>query len=336
MYDIVTFGSASWDVFMRSKNITSVKSKKFISQKGLCFNLGSKVDIDEIYSFSGGGGTNSAATFSLQGFKTGFCGMVGDDLTGKQVVEDLKLHKIDSSLVFKTKDKQTNYSVILKISRGEDRTILVFRGASEFLDKKDINWNKLKHSKWFYLAPLSGKLALLTKDIVSFAKKNNIKVAFNPGSFQLSLPKKELNSIINKVDILLLNQEEASILTGLNYNKEEEIFKRIDEICPGIAIMTKGPEGVVVADGENIFSAPGVKENIIDNTGAGDAFGSGFVSGFIKSNGNIEKSIQLGLANSVSCLKKWGAKGGLINKNSKIMKIKVKKENCLGHNCKIK
>ncbi len=336
MYDIVTFGSAAWDVFMRSRSIKAVKSKKFISSKGICFNLGSKIDISEIYSYSGGGGTNTAATFSLQGFKTRFCGMVADDLAGKQVVEDLKGYNIDTSLVFKTKDKPTNYSVILKTSRGKDRTILVFRGASELLTKRDINWKKLSSCKWFYLSPLSGKLALLTKEIVFFAKKKGIKVAFNPGNSQLSLPKKELNSILKKVDILFLNQEEASMLTSLPYNKEKDIFKKIDDLCPGIAVMTKGPEGVVVADGKNIFSAPGVKENIIDNTGAGDAFGSGFVAEYIRSGGEIEKSIQFGLNNSISCIGRWGAKGGLLKKKSKPRKAKITKEACSGHNCKVK
>lgn len=110
----------------------------------------------------------------------------------------------------------------------------------------------------------------------------------------------------------------------------------MDEICPGIAIMTKGPEGVSVSDGRYLFSTCGTKEKIIDNTGAGDAFGSGFVSGFIHSKGNVEYSIQLGMANSVACLKKWGAKEGLLMKGQKFFKAKVKKEPCSGENCKIK
>jgi len=336
MHDIVTFGSASWDVFMKLKNIKTVSNKKFISSKGLCFNLGSKIDVDRIYSFSGGGGTNTAATFTSQGFKTAFCGMVGNDLAGEQVIEDLKKHNIDSSLVLRAKGKETNYSVVLKAKEGKDRTILVFRGASEFLSKKDINWKKLASSKWFYLAPLSGRLAGLTKDIIDFAKKNGIKVALNPGNSQLSMPRKKLNAIIEKVDILFLNQEEASILTGISYDREKEIFKNIDKICPGVAVMTKGPEGVVVADGKHIYSARGTNNHIVDNTGAGDAFGSAFVAEFIRSSGSIEKSVQFGLSNSVSVLKKWGAKEGILKKGEGFKKAKVKKEACLGHNCKIK
>jgi len=324
MVDIATFGSASWDVFMRSKNISAVRSKEFISEKGICFNLGSKIDIEEIFSFSGGGGTNTAATFALQGFKTVFCGMVGNDIPGQQVLEELKKKGI-YALVPKTKEKPTNYSVVIKINTGDERTILVYRGASELLKKKDIEWEKIREAKWFYLAPLSGNLARITKDIVGFAHKNGIRISFNPGNSQLSLPKEELLKIIEKVDVLILNQEEASILTGLPYNKEKEIFRKIDDICPGIAIMTKGPEGLSVSDGKLLYSTGGTKEKIIDNTGAGDAFGSGFVSGFIRSNGDIEKSIQLGMANSVSCLKMWGAKEGLLRKGQPFKKAEIKK-----------
>ncbi|KPJ54809.1 hypothetical protein AMJ47_03085 [Parcubacteria bacterium DG_72] len=332
--DIVTFGSAAWDVFMRPKKIRPVTSKRFVSKKGICFNLGSKVDIEDVYSSSGGGGTNTAATFVSQGFKTAFVGCVGNDLTGRQIIEDLKVFGINVDFVQTESSRPTNYSVILK-TQGVDRTILVYRGASELFDKKRIPFGKIKKAKWFYLAPLPGKTAKITKDIVDFAEKNNIKVALNPGNSQLSLAKKEVEDIISKVDILVLNQEEASFLTNIDYHKEKEIFKKIDNICPGIAIMTKGPEGVSVSDGKHLFTAPGVHNNIVDNTGAGDAFGSGFVAGFIKKQ-DIEYAIQLAMTNSVSCLTKLGAKGGLLKKGQKFKKVKVSKEACLGHNCKVK
>ena len=324
MFDIITFGSAAWDVFMRPKKIKPVKSKKFVSKKGICFNLGSKVDIEYIYFSSGGGGTNTAATFALQGFKTAFVGSVGDDLTGRQIIEDLKSFRINVDFVQIEKTKPTNYSVVLK-TKGVDRTILVYRGASEMLNERKIPYEKIKKSKWFYLATLPGKTAKITKDIVSFAKRNSIKVFLNPGNTQLSLPEKELKDIINKVDILLLNQEEASILTGIDYHKEKEIFKKIDDICPGIAIMTKGPGGVTLSDGKNLFSAPGVENHIVDNTGAGDAFGSGFLAGYIRK-GNIEHATQLATANAMSCLTKLGAKGGLLRKGQKFRKVKIKIE----------
>jgi len=335
MFDIITFGSATWDIFLRPKKFSVqegpvlgwhiVKDKKFITGKGICFNLGSKVNVEDIYFSSGGGGTNTAATFSKQGFKVAYCATVGDDISGSEITEELRRLGIDVRFVFKTKLKPTNHSVILNSGSRTDRTILVYRGASELLGKKDIPWKKLK-AKWFYLAPLSGKLCKITEDIINFAYKNEIKIAFNPGNSQLSLPSKTLKRILKKVDILILNQEEASLLAKIPFLYEKEIFKKINKLCSGIAIMTKGSKGVVVSDGKHLYRAGILKIKVINRTGAGDSFGAGFVSGFIRTKGNIEKAIQLATANANSCLTEWGAKKGLLKKNEKFKKIKVQRK----------
>lgn len=324
--NIVTFGSATWDIFMRAKEFRIVKNKKFVTGKGICLGSGSKIDIEDIKFSSGGGGINTAATFVKQGFKPFYCGMVGNDLSGGKVIEELKKLGIGTQLITKTSIKATNTSVVLNPNK-EDRTILVYRGASELLGKNDIFWSKLKKAKWFYLATLSGLLADLTDDIVNFAYDNGIKVAFNPGSSQLSLPSEALKKIIKKVDILILNQEEASLLTGIPFKKEKEIFKKIDEICPGIAVMTKGGQGAVVSDGKYLYKADVLKTKVVDRTGAGDSFGAGFVSGFIKKD-DIEHAIQLGTANASACISEWGAKNRLLDKNERFKKVKVDKEQC--------
>jgi len=301
MYDIITFGSATWDVFLKPKNYQELKNKRFIKGKGICFSLGSKVDVEDIYLFSGGGGTNAAATFVKQGFKTAYFGTIGNDLAGKEIIRELRKLGIDVCFVSKTNLKPTNYSVIFNTGLKRNRTVLTYRGASEFLRERNIPWNKLKKAKWFYLAPLSGKAARLTEKIISFAKKNKIKLALNPGNSQLCL--KNINKIIKKVDILILNQEEASLIGG---------FNKIDKICPGIIIM--GSKGVRVSNGKRIYKAKPLKIKVIDRTGAGDALGSGFVSGYIKSKGDIEYALKLGSDNSSSCVQQWGAKQGLLKK----------------------
>jgi len=321
MFDIITFGSATHDIFLQSKTFKIIGEKKFITGKGLCLSLGQKIEIKDIYFSTGGGGTNTATTFASQGFKTAYCGVVGNDPAGEEVIKDLKKFKIDTRFVLKTKKKPTNLSVILS-SDGQERTILVYRGASEELTKNKVPWSQLK-AKWFYLAPLSGKLCGLFETLVDFAQKNKIKVMANPGNSQLNLPQQTLKRILKKIDILVLNQEEASLLTKIPYQQEEEIFKKIDELSPGIAIMTKGPAGVVVSDGNYLYQTEPLKVKVVDRTGAGDAFAAGFLSGLIQS-GQIVYAIQLGIANSSACLQKIGAKNGLLKKNQKWSKVKVK------------
>ncbi len=325
MFDIITFGSGTNDVYFISEDLMVVEEKKFLTKKGLCLSLGSKIEVKDILFKIGGGGTNTAHTFRKQGFKVAWCGMVDKDFASEKIINELKKAGVETSFISRTDKKLTNYSIILTAPNRE-RTILVYRGASGELRREDIPWQKLK-AKWFYLAPLSGKLANLFEEIVNFARKNKIKVAANPGDTQLSLPKTKLKRILKKIDILILNQEEASALSKVPYKEEKEIFKKLDNLVPGICIMTKGPEGVVVSDGEYLYTAPALKEKILDRTGAGDAFSSGFLSGFIK-NKSIPFAIQLGVANAASCLKKWGAKEGLLNKNQKYPRVKVGKVKC--------
>jgi len=332
MFDVITFGSATWDIFLKPKVFKVVKGKKFSTEKGVCFALGSKVDMEEIMFFSGGGGTNSAATFKNQGFNVAFCGTVGEDVSGNEVIEDLKKRGINTELVLRTNLKPTNHSIVISSSENE-RTILVYRGASEIADKEDIPWDKLK-AKWFYIAPLSGKLANIFRDIVDYAKINGIKVAVNLGNSQIALGAEKLKPILKDIDVIILNQEEASLLTKISYENEEEIFKKIDDICPGIAIMTKGDKGATVSDGRNMYSAVPPKVKVLDKTGAGDAFGSGFVSGLMKSNGDIEHAIQLGIANSSSNISEWGAKTGILEKDKDFKKVKIQKNSCCNeHTC---
>ena len=339
MYDIITFGSATRDIHLKSAAFKILKDNKdFVAGEGICLNLGSKIDVDDIKFTSGGGGTNTAATFAKQGFEVAYCGTIGDDISGRELIDELKTLKINTSFVFFKKEKPTNHSIVIS-SQGEDRTILVYRGASELLNSKEIPWKKLK-TRWIYLAPLSGLLLASPKpegeggcdifeDIVNFAYENKINIAVNPGNCQLLKPMENLKRILSKVDVLILNQEEASFLTKIPFNQEEEIFKKIDEICPGVAVMTKGGEGVVASDGKYLYSAkPDPGRKIVDTTGAGDSFAAGFLSDYIRHNGDIEKAIQLGLANSAANLSEIGAKTGILDKDSKFVRVSVTKQQC--------
>ncbi|MFH1180989.1 MAG: carbohydrate kinase family protein [bacterium] len=307
MYDVITFGAGSQDIY--------IKSKKFAVLGGnICVPIGSKTEAEDILFFSGGGGTNAAATFANQGFKVAYCGKVGQDYFGGLAIKDLKARKIDVGFVLRAKEKATNVSFFLTYPE-KDRTILVYRGASDLLYEKDIPWTKIKQAKWFYLAPFSGKLADLTEGLVDFAKKNKIKVAFNPGYDQLNFSKPLLTRILKKVDVLILNQKEAAKLTD-----------KLDGMAWGIVVTTRGGQGAVVSDGKYLYQAKSLGLKLVDATGAGDSFGSGFVSGLIQKD-DIIYAIQLAMANSGYNITKWGAKEGLLKKGQNWPKVKVLKEN---------
>ena len=319
-YDIITFGSATLDIFLLTKKFVLKNEKRFSSQRAVCFPFSSKADLEDLDFATGGGGTNVATTFSLQGFRTAYCGEVGNDFAGQEVFKDLESFDIDSKFVFVSK-LPTNLSVIF--SWGKDKTCFVWRGASEDFSKEKLPFEKFK-SDWFYLAPLSGGSVKTFGSLVNFAFKNKIKVFANLGNSQIELGLKKLKPILEKIDVVLLNQEEASLLTKISFKKEKEIFRKLDKIVKGIVIMTKGDNGAVVSNGEYLWHVNSLPIKPTEKTGAGEAFGSGFLTGLIRKN-DIEYALQLGTANAASCIQKIGGKRGLLKKNQKWEKVKVLK-----------
>lgn len=312
MFDIITFGSATKDIFLRSKENIVLADDKFPTGKGVCFSLGSKIKIDEVYLTSGGGGTNTAVTFAKQGFNVAYCGKIGRDEAGEGVLKDLERYKVNSDLVSSTDEKPTNHSVIIDVP-GIDRTILIYRGASDFHCAKDILFDDLK-AKWFYLAPFSNSSEDLFYALLDHAIRNDVHVMANPSKGQLK--DERIKDALKNVDVLLLNQEEAAILTGISYENENEVIKEATKFSKDVLLVTQGVKGVVGYSKNTFYKGKPVFPDADDRTGAGDSFGSGFLAEYMR-NGDIEKSLQLGIANSTACLQKPGAKHGLLNKEDK-------------------
>lgn len=324
-YDIITFGSATQDVFMVSDKLAVVEDEKFITKKGLCAPLGSKIMMDEVCFAMGGCGANTAATFSRQGLKTAYFGQIGKDCSGELVKDVLTKNGVSLDLLKETDKYPTAYSVILSLPN-VDRSILEKMGACHYLTEKDIPFGKLG-AKWFYVASLSGESSRMFKPLIDFAHKEGIKLAVNPGKNQLKEDLEITRSLLNKIDILIVNQEEAAQLAGVDFSKEKEIFKKLDEMVEGIVAMSKGPKGVAVSDGKIIYSAGIPESGLVDRTGAGDAFGSAFVAGWIEKR-DIAYAIQLGTANATACIQEFGAANGLLKKGEwgKWERVEVKKE----------
>lgn len=311
MFDIVSIGSATRDVFINASDFKSIDLAEFSTGKGLCFPLGSKIEIKKIVFTSGGGGTNAAVTFAKQGLTTACIGVTGNDFNGREVINELAKEGIETRYFQKHEDDFTAYSVILVDSSGE-RTILSYKGEGQHFDVSKVDFDQLQ-TKWLFLDSLGGHYDLLEK-AVNWAGSNNIKLATNPGGKELGHGLEKLRPLMKDFSIVIMNQEEASGLTGIDYKKEEEIFKFMDEIIGGTFVMTKGPEGVVVSDGKNIYRAGIPASPIIERTGAGDAFSSGFITEYIRS-GNISKAIQFATANASSVVTQYGAKAGILKKD---------------------
>ncbi len=319
-FDVITIGSATRDAIFKSKDFKNIENKEFNTGRALAISLGSKIKIDEIYFTTGGAATNSAATFRRQGLKTSAIFRIGNDVSGKTIKEEMAKEKIDVSFIQTDQKTATGYSAVLEESGGE-RTILSFRGANNNLSNKQIPWNKFK-TKWLYLSSLSGDLNIL-KSGINYKQKNDVLIAWNPGGEDLKIGLNNLLPYLKNIDVFIANQEEISNLLNIPFKEIGLIFKKFDEIIKGIAIITRGPQGSMLADNKTIFEAGIFKEDkIVDRTGAGDAFGSGFITGLIQKKYTPQKynketlkyALTLASANATSKVEHIGAKYGLLTK----------------------
>ncbi len=330
MFDVITIGSATRDGFFEGIDFLSVEGKCFVANKGICLPLGSKVRVPEVHFFTGGSATNTAVSFARQGLKTAIVCRVGDDVSGKTIIEEQKREKIVTQFIQKDCTVPTAYSVIFLTPSGE-RTILSYKGCAEKLTVKKIPWKKIQ-TRWLCIGSL-GKEKNILKKIIQFAVSKNIKLAINPGWNEINWLKKN-PKWIDKFEIFICNQEEAAYFTGIPYNKEKKIFKRLDDLVKGIVVMTKGKDGVSVSNGKTLWKAKILKKKkVIDVTGAGDAFVSGFISVFVRqeriNEKVIEEAIRIGIANASSVVGHIGTKPGILYKKdfkqSKFKNLKIQK-----------
>ena len=142
MFDVITIGTATRDVFLTSSLFKVLKDKAHLKKIGFktgeaeCFAMGSKLEIERPAVTVGGGAANAAVTFARQNFRTAAIMKVGDDDLGEGIVNDLKKEKI-TTFVAKDKENGTAYSTIL-LTPGGERTILVYRGASGNFKKREV------------------------------------------------------------------------------------------------------------------------------------------------------------------------------------------------------
>ena len=316
MFDVITIGTATRDVFVRGASFKVLKDPVHLKKIGFktgeaeCLALGSKIEIEKPVLTLGGGAANAAVTFSRQGFRTAALVKIGNDEIGKEVIAALKQEKIKPLAAIDEKIG-TAYSTIL-LAPGGERTVLVYRGASSDFREKEIPMRKLK-CRWAYISP--GTISIpLTQNVVSHLKKIGAKVAMNLSKHYLDAGVAKLRQILRSLDVVVVNREEASYLTGIDYGKEKAIFGKFDELVPGIAVMTDGRNGASISDGKYIYRA-GIfpEKELIDRTGAGDAFGSGFVAGMMRKR-DVCFALRLAAANSTSVVEQVGAEEGILRK----------------------
>lgn len=319
MVKLIAIGAAVQDVFLSHSDEFKPVSDKGAHELFMKLELGSKADVNNINFSTGGGATNAAVTFARQGLAAQFMGTIGHDPAGQAVLNDLDIEGVDTTGVSYASKYNTGYSVLLLAPSGE-RTILTYRGASTHYDAKNFNLSDTD-ADWVYVSSMAGSMEALDK-IFTQAKALGIKIFFNPGKGELSQIQK-LKGLLEDVEVLSVNKEEAAqIVEGESL---DELVRHLQHYVP-VAIISDGPNGVIASDGKSVVRA-GMYEDVkvIDRTGAGDAFGSGFLSQWSQG-ASLKDAIIFASANSTSVVTKIGAKAGILHKGTRLHDMPLSEE----------
>jgi len=222
----------------------------------------------------GGSAANTITGVSKMGIQTGFIGKIHQDAVGENYRQDLLTYGVEPVLL---NDIQPSGQAIVFISPDGERTFATYLGAAAAMKAEELEANMFSGYDLFYIEGYLVQNHDLIRTAIRMAKDAGLKVALDMASYNVVETNLVfLNQLIdNHVDIVFANEEEATVLTGLEPKAALNwLGKRV-----GTAIVKTGCKGAMGIDNGLTVSVPAVQANCIDTTGAGDLFASGFLYG---------------------------------------------------------
>jgi ribokinase len=278
--------------------------------KWLAMKYGTKIPFDHAEIIEAvGNSANAAVSFARLGLNSGLVANVGGDQHGRDMIVALHKNGVDSRFVRINPDKNSNYHYVLWYK--EERTILIKH------EEYDYHWpslSKTETPRWLYFSSISEHAMEYHDQVADWLDKHpDVHLAFQPGTFQMEAGTERLARIYKRSDVLVLNKEEAALVSGGNVDDIHDLFDRLHALGPMIVCITDGPSGAYASDGHNRYQMPLFPDPAppVERTGAGDAFASTFVAALAKGN-TVEGALQWAPINSMNVVQNTGAQNGLL------------------------
>jgi sugar/nucleoside kinase (ribokinase family) len=307
--DMLAIGDTTIDAFIRlqdAKTHCDLKSQEC----ELCVKYGQKVPYESVTVVPAvGNASNAAVSGARLGLTTALVAVVGDDQNGKDCIERLRREKVSTAYVKVQRGTPTNYHYVLWYE--SERTILIKHQAYRYEMP-----HKMPAPKWVYLSSLGEHAADFHDDIAAYLEKNpGVKLAFQPGTFQMKLGYEKLRDIYAHTEVFFCNKEEAQLITGSKSDDFSELLSAVRTLGPKIAVITDGPKGAYASDGTQKLRIPIYPDRKppFERTGAGDAFASTVIAGLIVGL-PLERAVLWGPVNSMSVVEHIGAQEGLLTR----------------------
>jgi ribokinase len=310
-YNVLTIGETTIDAFMKLAHAS--QSVHLDSGTGmLSFKHGDKIDVAR-YDFSlGGNATNVAVGLNRLGVKATLCSETGDDEFSIKIRNALARENIERVMV-KQIPGPSSFAVILNYKG--DRTVFV----QDVQREHDVDYSEVE-ADIVYLTSMGREWQEPYKKAVEFAKEHNSKLVFNPGSRQIHEGSETVHFVLKHTHTLFINKEEGEHLlfgekkVDSSNDKEyiQELMEKLQKLGPEIVVMTNGKNGSYSLDAQrHVHFQDLFPGEIVERTGAGDAFTSGFLASTING-GNVSEAMQWGAINASSVVGHIGAQDGLL------------------------
>ena len=274
----------------------------------ICFRFGEKIPYESAaLCYAVGNSPNVAVGLSRLGVKSTLVSYMGDDITGKQNLASLINENVVTDYIKTISGLESNLHYVLWYET--ERTILVKH--TEFPYAFDEN---MPEAKWVYLSSLASNSIKYHEEIINYLKKYpNIKLAFQPGTFQIKLGFEALKEIYARAEILFCNISEAQTILKTTEEDRFVLMRMLQALGPKNVVMTDGINGSYALENGNIWSIPIYAASSFESTGAGDAFASGLLGALLLGK-DIKEALTWGPINAMSVVSQVGPQRGLLTK----------------------
>jgi len=303
--DVLAIGDIVTDAFIKLKD-ASVHCKLNKEACELCVRFGDKVPFESVEVVKAVGNcANAAVSASRLGLSSALLSTVGNDQNGKECLEELEKNGVDIGYMNTNEDFPTNYHYVLWYD--VERTILVNHAPFPYSLPEN-----MPAPKWIYLTSMGETGEAFHHEIVKYIEANpEVKLAFQPGTFQMKLGKEKLADVYKHADVFFCNVEEAQRILGTEEADKKTLMNMLADLGPKHIIMTDGIDGAYAFDGEKYFFMPIYPHTPFERTGAGDAYASTVVSMLAKGK-TLSESLTYAPINSMSVVQQVGAQKGLL------------------------
>lgn len=300
VYDLITIGDVTIDLYFKSESLTENKGRFHLA-------IGGKYVVDHFYESLGGGGANVAVGAAQLGLNVAVLGKVGENVFKQIIIQKLIQKNVSTEFLLSDRTYANISSILL--SKSGDRTIIHHVTPNETLALSEIIRQNLVKTKMIYMGNLPNISIEERESILSFLKKKGVTTCLNLGVSDCRKPFSQATKLINWADIFILNTYEFAELVkrkreSINFNKD--IREKIN-FKDKLLILTDGKNGSYIYSNDEVYHQKATRvEKIIDATGAGDAFTSGFLVEYLRS-GGAKQAVRLGSDYAAKILQKIGA-----------------------------